>query len=221
MIYYNPVEWFYCSVGAADAQADARETGFRTAMHDEDYFFYVFETGLVPRLQTATGDLPGAYRFGLWYDPQPKERYFNDLAGRLRPRSRTDDVGFYLSFDQAVYRESPDSDQGLGLFFRYGFAHRDVNEIEHFWSLGGQYQGLIADRNDDVLGLGMAQGMLTDKLRYYGESPGHETVFEMYYNVQVTNWLNITPDLQYIINPGAKHSVQDCFVMGLRFQMSF
>jgi len=221
MIHYSPVDWFYCSIGAADAQGDARETGFRTAFHNEDYFFYAFEAGLTPRFAGPNGDLPGAYRFGLWYDPQPKERYINDLGGRLRPRSQRDDIGFYLSFDQAVYRESPGSDQGLGLFLRYGFANEHVNEIAHFWSLGGQYQGLIPDRDDDVLGLAVAQGMLTNKLRYYDESPGQETVFEAYYNIEVTDWLNVSPDVQYIINPGGTHSATDCFIMGLRLQMSF
>jgi len=221
MIYHNPVPWFYWGIGAADAQADVRQTGFRTALHDEDHFFYVFETGIVAPCHSENGDLPGAYRFGLWYDPQPKERYFNDLGGRLRPRFRRDDVGFYLSFDQAVYRESSDSDQGLGLFWRYGFANGHVNELAQFWSVGGQYQGLIGGRDDDVLGLGVAQGMLSNKLRYYGDSPGQETIFETYYNIQVTDWLNISPDIQYIINPGGTHSATDCLVMGLRLQMSF
>ena len=31
IVHFNPLEWFYASVGAADAQGDARETGMRTA----------------------------------------------------------------------------------------------------------------------------------------------------------------------------------------------
>ena len=57
VLYWNPIEWWYASVGIADAQADARETGFRTTFHGEDYFFYIFETGVSPRLDSANGPL--------------------------------------------------------------------------------------------------------------------------------------------------------------------
>jgi porin len=221
VVHYNPVDWLYASLGAADAQADVRETGFNTAFHGEDYFTYLFEFGAVPEFKSSTGPLVGAYRFGLWYDPQPKEIYLNDLGGRRRPRYRRDDVGFYLSFDQMILRESTESDQGLGLFFRYGFAHGEVNEIEHFWSLGGQYKGLINGRDDDVLGLGVAQGMISDEVRHIAERAGRETVFELYYNIQIAKGLAISPDVQVILDPGGRDDNRNAVVLGIRLQMNF
>jgi porin len=125
--------------------------------------------------------------------------------------------------DQMIFRENPDDDtdeQGLGMFFRYGFARDEVNEIEHFWSVGGQYLGLIPTRDEDVLGFGFAQGILSRKLRSL-EGGDRESVYEVYYAAQILPWLAITPDFQYIVNPGADKHGRDAFVAGVRVQMSF
>ena len=52
-------------------QAQMRQTGFNTAFHDEDYFIYLAETGITPKLSSANGPLQGAYRVGMWYSPEP------------------------------------------------------------------------------------------------------------------------------------------------------
>lgn len=213
MAYLQPLKWWYVSAGVADAQADARETGFNTTFHGRSDFFSIFETGVVPRLPSPKGELPGAYRIGLWYDPQPKDRF--DGRG-----SKRDDVGIYLSFDQMVLKEISDEEdeQGLGIFARYGAADSDVNEIKSFWSAGAQYQGLVPSRNDDVLGFGMAQGRLSESA---GFTASHETALETYYNASITPWLNITPSVQYIFNPGGQNNMEDAVVAGVRLQMSF
>ena len=213
VVYFNPVEWWYVSAGVADAQADGRETGFNTAFHSPDYVFAIFETGGAPQIPSGKGPLQGVYRAGFWYDPQPKDKF--DGSGVKR-----DDVGFYLSFDQMVWKENADAEdgQGLGLFARYGYAHADVNEIRCFWSVGGQYQGLIPGRDDDVLGFGVAQGRL---VREAGFTADRETAMELYYNIAVTPWLSVSPSLQYVWHPGGDSAVDDAMVLGFRLQMSF
>ena len=224
-IVTTPCEWFYFGAGAADAQGDWRETGLHTAFHEEDYFFGIFEAGLTPTFKTRRGALPGSYRVGLWYDPQPKAKFFDDLDGRrITIPYKRDDAGFYTSIDQLVLKEKPREDndhQGLGLFFRYGYAPRDVNEINHFWSVGGQYLGLIPTRDEDVIGFGVAQGILSDRLKLQGENPHRETALELYYALKVTGWLTISPDFQWILDPGGRHEAQDAFVVGVRFQAAF
>lgn len=177
MVYVEPVDGWYVSAGLADAQADARETGFNTAFHDEDYFFAIAETGLVGEFAGPRGPLTGAVRVGLWYDPQPKGRFDGRGADR-------DDIGAYLSADQLLLREGPDDDQGLGVFLRLGFADQDLNPVRFFWSTGAQYMGLLPGRDADVLGVGMARGRTTDEPGAGFTSP-HETVLEAYYAVQV------------------------------------
>ena len=210
-LYVEPVEGFYVAAGVADAQADARETGFNTAFHDEDYFFGVFETGLAITVPAPWGSLPGGYRAGVWYDPQDKERFEKGTTKR-------DDVGFYLTFDQYLYRENEQDDQGLGAFFRFGWADRDVSDFQCFWSTGLQYQGLVPGRDDDVLGLGYANGKFGDSSDCTAQ---REQAWELYYNAQLTPWMNVTPSLQFLKNPGGDSSVSDAVVAGVRVQLAF
>jgi len=213
MAHLQPLECWYLAAGVSDARADARQTGFRTTFHDEDYFFSIFETGVVRHLPSANGDLPGAYRVGFWYDPQPKDRF--DGRG-----TRRDDMGLYMTVDQSIFKENDDAEdtQGLGVFARYGAARSDVNEIRHFWSTGAQYQGLISGRDDDVLGFGVARGHLSSRA---GFTSSQETAMELYYNARITPWLNVSPSVQYIFSPGGDHDVDDAVIAGIRLQISF
>ncbi|HOA72098.1 MAG TPA: carbohydrate porin [Phycisphaerae bacterium] len=219
-----PTDWLYVTFAAADAQADGNETGFRTTFHGADYFFGAMELGLTPVWEVGGARLPGAYRFILWYDPQSKEVFFDDRDGRRRrvPHKR-DDTGFVFNMDQLVYKENPGTEdtQGLGVFARYGYAPEDANLIEHFWSLGAQYQGLLPGRDNDVLAFGFAQGILSDRFRAVEKQGGRESVYEIYYNAAVLPWLNITPDFQYIMDTGGDRSGRDAFVVGVRVVVAF
>ncbi len=218
VLTYDLADSWYIMGGVADAQADSRETGFRTTFHDEDYFFYIFETGITPQFDSANGLLQGAYRAGLWYDPQPKANSDYADAGR----SYRDDVGFYLSCDQMLARENanPEDSQGLGAFFRYGYANSKRNDIANFWSIGFQYQGLFEGCDDDVFGLGFAQGIFSDKASTTYTND-YENVLELYYSAQVTPWLAVSPSIQYIANPGGDKTTSDAVVLGVRVQVSF
>ena len=217
-VHYGPDNFWYASAAVADAQADLRETGFKTAFCGEDYFFYIAEAGITPLFGSANGSLPGAYRIGLWYDPQPKANTDLSDAGK----SYRDDVGFYITCDQMLTKENaePDDSQGLGVFFRYGNADSDRDDMTNFWSIGFQYQGLFEDRDDDVLGFGFAHGKLSDSSsETYTED--YESVLEVYYSLQVTPWLAISPDFQYVTNPGGDSSIDDAVVLGIRMQLIF
>ena len=47
-----------------------------------------------------------------------------------------------------------------------------------------------------------------------------EQGIELYYNIEVAPWLHISPDIQYIIDPGGG-AYDDALVCGIRVQMSF
>lgn len=215
VLRWNLTDSWYLTGGIADAQADGRETGFRTAFGDEDYFFYVLETGITRQLNSANGPMPGTYRIGMWNDPQPKAN--SDATKNYR-----DDAGFYLSCDQMLAKENsdPQDNQGLGAFFRFGYAPSKRNDITNFWSFGFQYQGPFEGRDEDVFGVGFAQGFFADSAdSTYTED--YESVVEVYYNVQVTPWFNLSPIFQYVANPGGMGSASDAVVLGVRTQICF
>lgn len=215
ILYWNPIEHWYVSAGAADAQADRRETGFNTAFHREDYFVYMAETGITPQLDSANGPLQGAYRVGMWYDPQPKAN--SDAETLVR-----DDTGFYLSFDQAIVKENslPGDTQGLGTFFRYGYAPSRANDLTQFYSAGLQYQGIFAGRDEDVLGIGYAHGAFSDRAAET-HTEDYESVLETYYSIVLTPSVIISPSLQYVTHPGGDASAQDALVAGIRAHIVF
>jgi porin len=215
IVHWNPVEHWYLSVGAADAQADKRETGFNTTFHQEDYFVYMAETGITPQLDSAKGPMQGAYRLGVWYDPQPKAHSDAD-------RQYRDDTGLYISCDQMIVKENITSEdtQGLGTFFRYGYASGRANDITNFYSAGLQYQGLFEGRDEDVLGLGFAHGSFSDSADSTYTN-GYESVTELYYSAQVTRWMHISPSVQYVANPGGDRTVSDAIVVGMRAVITF
>jgi len=223
-LYVEPVPGFYLSAGVADADADARETGFRTTFSGPDHFTSVYEVGVVPDVPCpfTSQDLLGHYAVGMWLDGMPKQRIGSDPVSHKR-----DDIGFYVTISQQLIKEphaDPDGEQGLGLFFRYGFAPQGTNEIEDFWSVGGQYKGLIPGRDDDVVGVGVAQGILSDRLDRTGVVPQKETVYELYYNVQVCPSTNLSCGYQIVDNPGGlggADRIGDANVLYVRLQVAF
>lgn len=215
------IDDLYIRALVADAQSQVRQTNFNTAFHDEDWFRVHLELGWMPKFETSRGALKGSYRLGGWYDPNGKQ-HFDNRSRRGALRTETGDCGVYVGIDQMVYKEVPDAkdNQGLSVAARYGWAPEATNRTEHFWAVAMAYEGLIPERDKDVLGVGVAQGILSsDFRRFVAPTADRETVFEMYYSWQVTPWLTISPDFQFIANPGGRHANDDATVFGVRVRM--
>ncbi len=214
-VFFNPTHWLSFVVTASDAEARPFRFSFDTAFDGDLEYFTYFETDLKLRLPSRGGPLVGNYRFGLFLDPRDRIVFGS---------SRTDrqNEGFYLSFDQMVYGETAGSDQGLGLFSRYGWRPGDVNRIEHFWSAGAQYKGLAPNRDQDVLGFGVYSAIGSDTYRdQINPDFDRETGYEVYYAVQLAPAIALTPALQYLRQPGALKSRRNVFVfaLGARFRL--
>ena len=220
----EPVEWFYFQVGAFDAQARTRRTQFDTAFHDEAWFIGWGELGLTPNWPSAKGPMPGRYRAGVWYNPRSREVYRNTLDGRREPTFRGDDVGLYVGFDQMIWKETdnPKDAQGLGFYTRYGHAHNDTHTVSDYWSVGLSYKGLIPTRDNDVFGFGVAQAIYSAGYRrHQNNRADRETVYEWFYNMFLTPWCVITPDLQVVTNPGGDKDDRDAIIGGVRIRIIF
>lgn len=218
----EPTDWLYVSGGIFDALGTGTRSGFETAFHSPDEVFAIAELGILTSLTIGEQrELPGQYAIGGWYHSGVWPVYFNDLDGRLPPRSETGNAGLYLTFDQFLYREpvqEAESDQGLGVFFQFGWAPSDRNEITQHYGGGFQYYGPIPSRDQDVVGLGVQHVSLGSRIQSL-EKRYSETAIEFFYKVQVSECLSIKPDLHYIINPGG--AGRDAIVAGVRVEVSF
>ena len=221
-VFVEPVEWFYFSAGVYDALGVGTRSGYDTAFHSPDDSFTIGELGLRPKLSLfGQRELPGTYRVGGFYHSGEWDRYFNDLGGRLAPRTHRGNSGLYLVLDQLLYREQPEheeDEQGLGAFFQFGWVPSDYNEITQHYGGGFQYVGLIPRRDDDVCGLGVHHVSLSGRVQSL-ERRYSETAIEAFYKYQLTEFMSIKPDLQYIVNPGGDG--RDAVVAGVRLEVTF
>jgi porin len=147
-------------------------------------------------------------------------RLVNKTIGTLlEPEPRPDDWCFWYDFDQFLYTKPGDPNQGIGLFGRFGWSPDRTNMIQTFYNIGVGGKGMVPTRNRDSYGVGYYYLDFNDGLKFLGIQA--EQGIEMYYNIEVTKWLHVTPDLQVIINPGGSDAHDVAIVYGIRAQMSF
>ncbi len=215
-----PTDWLELAAGVADADNRSRRAGFDSAFDDFGSLNgYLELKARVGGAGSAFG--PGEYRAGLFVDGRARPVFARtDPATGLAP-TRRGHLGAYLSFDQVVLGESPEGGQGLGLFARFGYADEDVNRIAWFWSLGLAYAGLLPGRDADVLALGVYQAIGSkDYRRSRNPAFDRETGVELYYRLALLPWLAVTPDFQYIADPGGAPA-PDAVVVLLRLRLAF
>ena len=127
---------------------------------------------------------------------------------------------FYYNFHQYLFTEKDDETQGFGLFGRLGFADDETSPIEDFYSIGLGGKGIIDGRDQDRFGVGYYHIGLSDELgtiisNRFGDSDG----FEVFYNIEVTPSIHITPDFQ-IVNP-SNENVSTAYIAGMRIKIDF
>lgn len=225
-LYLKPTEWYQLILGAADAQRlPLYKPGFSTTFHDQAWFLGYLENDFILKIPSSKGPLVGNYRVGAVYDPIPRNVY---VRRNQRPETEGSDVGLYLSVDQMVWKENAKDAQGLGVFGRYGYRHdetpHDAGFFNQFWSTGLSYTGLVPTRDKDTLGFAVAQLISSEEYEAkVNREADCETAYELYYAIQLTPWLVLTPDIQYIDNPGGRNDdgVAHAIAGGFRVRVTF
>jgi porin len=211
---------FELAIGVVDADNEPRNAGFDTAFDGPRSLTALAEATLHLALG-AQNELPGAIRVGVFRDGRRLTR-FGDTNAFGDPQQTRGHLGVWVSADQALIRPVPGSRPGLGVFGRFGWADPDVNRVEWFWSLGGEIEGALPFRERDALGVAFYRADGSPKYRDEVDPDfDDETGVEIYYRVDVTSWLAVTPDLQVVIDPGATGRGQDAVLGTLRLRVSF
>ena len=213
----EPFNWLTFILSYADAENPPRSAGFESAFDDWRGYMAYLEADFDVALPGPKGPLPGTYRVGGLRDPRKRREYDTGVEPGDPIEKKREDFGFYCNFDQLLFRERAGEESGLGVFGRYGYREPDVNKITQFVSAGLQYRGALPGRDADVLGLAMYAAYVSDD--YDREQPGNfdrEIGTELYYSVQVTPWLALTPDFQLIDSPGGRSWSDDVWLFVLR-----
>jgi porin len=158
--------------------------------------------------------------FGMWSYTTAFERLDAPITGQAGEQHGN--TGFYAHFDTRIGSAGAvDFDGAL----RAGKAEARFNPVDRFASAALTASHLFASRPGDTLGLGVAWARLGHdylSLRSFGGQPATsaETTFELVYRAELTPWISLLPNVQFVRDPGADPTLDDSWVAGLRFELT-
>jgi porin len=166
--------------------------------------------------QRPASGLPGTYKIGFWYDTGafPDQRFGTDGLSLANPNSDGDSAmhqGNYSVYgvaDQTLWQSAADGSRNVNVFGRIMAAPDDRNLIDFSVNGGVTLAAPLPGRDNDQAGLDFGLGQVSRRaadLDRDGGLParGTEELLELTYQAQATPWLQLQPDIQYVINPGA------------------
>ena len=230
----TPVNWlnYHGAVFQGNPFAqDVNQHGFRWDLSPSNGYFSIHELNFRTNQGAGANGLPGEFKIGGWFDTAP-----DPDADSAQPWN----YGLYFIASQMLYRvPQPASvsmiansgkqtaapsipDKGLGAFTHIGLAPRNSSVINFYIDGGLNYKGLVPTRDNDVLGVGFAYGHLnnTPQGNDGSSNPGYEMVFEATYQIMLTPWLSLQPDVQYVIQPSSA-DIPNALVLGAHATVSF
>jgi len=202
---YKP---FYIRGGVYNSNPEVGEDD----AHGVDFSFkkdviIVGEIGYLHNENEGSDGLPGEYTFGAFYDT----RKFDELSDNSQKRKGN--YGLYWIFEQMIYRETRIDDQGLTPWTAITISPDEkINTFPFFISGGFVYKGLFPDRNRDKTSFGFAYGTLSDDL----ENKDYELMLEITHMFQTTPWLQIQPDVQWVVHPGGSSEIPNALIIGMQ-----
>jgi porin len=149
---------------------------------------------------------------------------------------------FYGVADQMIWQAGPEDPRSLNAFVRVMGGPSDRNLISFSVNAGLNLKAPLPNRDDDTFGVGFGVAKVSSgasgsdmDTNTFGTSPflvpvrGSETFLEITYQIQVTPWLQIQPDFQYIFNVGGgipnpnnlAESIKNEAVFGFRTSITF
>lgn len=209
---YNFDGGFYARVAVLDGVPGDVDHPKRTTidLNSDDGALIAGEIGL-------TNDEGRIWSLGAWH-------FTKDFPDLTTAETHNSNSGVYIALEEPLLSRKNGSDFDLGGFVRFGVADDDINPLSSYFGAGLAATGIFASRPDDKLGFAVAVANVGDKYKSIisgdgGDPTGSEINLELTYAADVTDWLSLQPDLQYIIHPNADESVEDTFVAGLRFTL--
>lgn len=216
--FYRPLEDWTAQLGVFDGAAGnpANKAAFVAVKLDGALLIAQVEKRFadIARIELGTWTYTAAF---------PSLDQF-DASGE--PRAVYGNDGAYALVEGRLWAEPGDSDGGLSGWLRLGVANGDINRVTNYLGAGLVYTGLITGRDKDEIGVAMARAGLGTGARYSGMIAGREigdveTDLEATYRYACTDWLNIQPDIQYVISPHGDTHIANAVVVGLRLAFTY
>ena len=208
----RPTEDIYIVGGIHDANGKPTTAGFDSFFNESEYFSVV-EVGWSPALLSGRRETffdGGDYHVTFWH------------VDERTSRGVPDGDGFTVAAEQPIGAVTP--------FLRYGYASGDATALKHMVAGGVAFTNVFGF-DSDVIGLGASWGRTND-----GKVPvdilsngdfvfetldgNDQYAFEVFYRVQLTPRLTITPDVQLIVDPAFNANQDVIGVFGFRTRIA-
>ena len=220
-LYPNRNLYFGAGVydGSKAAAVNTGDYGSRHFFTGHNGYFLIGEAGGQWAFDNFTR--PGRLAVGGWGSTATFERFAGGSQGGTG--------GVYVVAEQALWHKlyyNPTDPQGVAAFLQYGHADPHVSGTQDYVGGGLTWTGPLADRipdperQNDTVGVGVAYARLSTQPGTGFGGRDFELSAEAYYGLQVTKYLLIKPDVQYIVHP-AYAPQHDAVVFTIRATVAF
>jgi porin len=199
----------YSGIGVFDgSHVDGIKTGKVGALHTAD-LFAVAEAGY----RWMDGQRPVRAAVGYWFENANLPRVAGGVSNRVG--------GVYALAEGMIWRKNREDDKdtrGAYAVLRFTKVPESASVVDQQYVAALVYKGPLASRPKDSAGLAW---VFSDISGDAASTVVHssEQVLELYYKAQLTPFASLTPDIQYVGNPGG--SGRDAVVFGLRLVLEF
>lgn len=245
-VVWTPNKKHTLAIMALDADGKVTKAGFDTVFNGNTTAGIQYQYS-----PSLFGKLPGDYRVLAGYSSKDlvnfdidKRSLIEELIGTVPVAKKTENYSLSVNFDQYLWtkKESNETYQkrlnrskypgigrhhlpplGFGIFGRAGWAPKDRNVIDQFYSFG--FGGFGLPRRDyDRWGIGYAATHISSDLRRDLDVlrinlHTFEHAFEIFYNFQITPAMHFTLNSQAIKSP--LKSRDTAYTVGSRLQVDF
>ncbi len=136
-----------------------------------------------------------------------------------------------LLYNQPSVPEQPQNSNGwslnlsqnigqFGVFARINGASHSLNSIQQSYVIGGVYNNPFHRNSLDQIGLAATFNKLNKKVNGEG-TRAYENVVEAYWSFGLSEFMILTPDIQFYLNPGADTEQSTATVTSLRATFMF
>jgi len=215
VVQYAPTDYTYIQLGVYDGDAgDDNEHGVDYDFSSEEGAAIVFEIGTTA---FSPGGLAGVYKLGGLYHTGEFKDYQDGST-------KQDNYSIYMVADQPLLNQV-NGDPKLAVFLRAGYSPQEErNSVAYYVETGLNLFTPFPGREADVFGIGFfhtefSADAIWDLQITEPHVSDSEQVLEIFYQAEITPWLVVKPEIQFIFNPllGA----EDAIVFGTRFETSF
>ena len=193
-------------------------------------FSELFEEGVALaselRIPTDFFNLPGHHLFGGTWNNRDFVRLGQDpriIFPQVPIQQNAGNWSLYWNGAQYFRVDECDPTKGWGVFARAGISDPETHLVEYFLSAGIGGNSILPGRQNDTFGVGWYRSYTSPEigpiLNFLVGDIGDGQGVEAFYNIAVTPWLRVTPDVQVLI-PGRK-AIDTTVVTGVRGQVIF